>query len=348
MSSTLREQFRRIRTQENSFRTVQAALRYTAGIVAMLSMLPIGAAEAQEVWPARVVRMVNSLSAGSSADRLNRAYADALGARLNQRVLVDNRPGDGGNIAAQSVAKAPPDGYTLLLASTASLAIQTTYHAGRLGYDMRRDFAPISRVAQIPNGLFATPALPVDDFKGFVELVRVKPGQYSCASSGVGGLLHLTCELFKRTAGVDLLHVPHKGSTAFLPEIIEGRITIAFDNVPIYVPLVESRKLNALAVTSPQRSAVLPQVPTTAELGMPRLESMGLFGLFAPARTPEDIVKLLAHESVEVLRHPAMREVLLKQGMEPDPSSPDALREQLDDEIAKWARVMSEAGIKGE
>ena len=167
-------------------------------------------------------------------------------------------------------------------------------------------------------------------------------------SSGVGGLLHLTCELFKRTASVDLLHVPHKGSTAFLPEIIEGRITIAFDNVPIYVPLVEARKLKALAVTSPGRSAVLPQVPTTAELGMPRLESMGLFGLFAPARTPDDVVKRLASESMEVLGQPAMRDVLLKQGMEPDASSPEGLREQLDDEIAKWARVIREAGVKGE
>ena len=303
-------------------------------------------AHAQEVWPARPIRVVNSLSAGSSADRLNRAYADALSARLNQRVLVDNRPGDGGNIAAQSVAKSPPDGYTLLLGSTATLAIQATYHAERLGYDMRRDFAPVSKIAQIPNGLFAAPSLPVDDFKGFVALAKAKPGQFSCASSGVGGLLHLTCELFKKTAGVDLLHVPHKGSSAFLPELMEGRITIAFDNVPVYVPLVEARKLKAFAVTSRTRSAVLPNVPTTAELGMPAVESMGLFGLFAPARTPDDIVKTLSRESIEVLRQPALRDVLVKQGMEPDGSTPEALRSQLDDEITKWARVLKDADIK--
>jgi tripartite-type tricarboxylate transporter receptor subunit TctC len=307
---------------------------------------PVAATHAQEAWPARVIRVVNSLSAGSSADRLNRAYADALSARVNQRVLVENRPGDGGNIAAQSVAKAPPDGYTLLLGSTATLAIQATYHAERLGYDMRRDFAPISKVAQIPNGLFAAPSLPVDDFKAFVELAKTKPGQYSCASSGVGGLLHLTCELFKKTAGVELLHVPHKGSTVFLPELMEGRITIAFDNVPVYVPLVEARKLKVFAVTTRERSAVLPNVPTTAELGMPRLESMGLFGLFAPARTPDEVVKVLSRESIEVLRQPALRELLLKQGIEPAGSSPAALREQLDDEIAKWARVLKEADIK--
>jgi tripartite-type tricarboxylate transporter receptor subunit TctC len=307
--------------------------------------LSLQVAHAQEAWPARPVRMLNSLSAGSSADRLHRAYAEALSVKLNQRVLVENRPGDGGNIVAQIVAKSPPDGYTLLLASTATLAIQTTYHASRLTYDMRRDFVPVSHVAQIANGLFAAPNLPTDTFKGLVELAKAKPGQYSCASSGVGGLLHLTCELFKRTAGVELLHVPHKGSTAFLPEIMEGRVTIAFDNVPVYVPLVEARKLKALAVTSPKRTAVLPQVPTAAELGMPRLESMGLFGLFAPARTPEETVRVLARESIDVLRQPALRESLLKQGIEPAGTTPQVLREQLESEIAKWARVIKEAGI---
>ena len=321
-----------------------SVLHAVAVLAGLFAALP--AAHAQELWPSRPLRIVNSLSAGSSADRLNRAYADALAARLNQRVLVDNRPGDGGNIAAQSVAKAPADGYTLLLGSTATLAIQATYHAERLGYDMRRDFAPVSKVAQIPNGLFTAPNLPADSLKAFVELAKAKPGAYACASSGVGGLLHLTCELFKKTAGIDLLHVPHKGSTAFLPELIEGRITIAFDNVPVYIPLVEAKKLKILAVTTPQRAAVLPQVPTTAELGMPRLESMGLFGLFAPARTPDDAVKLLARESVQVLRQPALFEQLLKQGIEAEGSTPLALREQLESEITKWARVIREAGIK--
>ena len=307
-----------------------------------------GVACGQELWPSRPLRIVNSLSAGSSADRLNRAYADGLSAKLNQRVLVDNRPGDGGNIAAQNVAKAPADGYTLLLGSTATLAIQMTYHAGRLGYDMRKDFAPVSKVAQIPNGLFTAPNLPVDSLKGLIELAKAKPGAYSCASSGVGGLLHLTCELFKKVAGIDLLHVPHKGSTAFLPELIEGRITIAFDNIPIYIPLVEAKKLKILAVTTPQRAAVLPHVPTTAELGLPRLESMGLFGLFTPARTPEDIVRLLASASIEVLRQPALIEQLVKQGMEAEGSTPDALRAQLENEINKWARVIRDAGIRSE
>ena len=143
-----------------------------------------------------------------------------------------------------------------------------------------------------------TPVLPVDDLKAFVAHLKRNPaGQYTCASSGVGGLLHLTCELFKKTAGVEILHVPFKGSTAFRPELIEGRITMAFDNVPVYVPLVMSGKLKVLAVTAPQRAAILPYVPTTAELGMPGLVSMGLFGLFAPLNTPAEVVTLLSRES---------------------------------------------------
>jgi tripartite-type tricarboxylate transporter receptor subunit TctC len=223
-----------------------------------------------------------------------------------------------------------------------------TYNAGKLAYDLRRDLAAVSKVAQIPNGLFVTPAIGADSLGAFVAQAKARPGQYSCASSGVGGLLHLTCELFKKAAGIDVLHVPHKGSTGFLPDLVEGRITMAFDNVPVYVPLVEAGKLRVLAVTTAQRAAVLPGVPTMAELGMPRVESMGLFGLFAPPRTPADILALLSRESVEALNQDALRQSLLKQGIEPAGSSPQALREQVDSEIGKWARVIQEANIPRE
>ncbi len=224
-----------------------------------------------------------------------------------------------------TVVTAPPDGYTLLMASTASLAIQMTYSAGRLEYDLRRSLTPISKVAEIPNGLFVTPILPVDTLKAFVAYVKARPGQYTCASSGVGGLLHLTCELFKKTAGIAVLHVPFKGSTAFRPELIEGRITMAFDNVPVYVPLVAAGKLKALAVTTAQRAAILPDVPTTAELGMPGLLSMGLFGLFAPLNTPADAIARVSRESIAILREPKIRETLVKQGIEPGGSTPQDL-----------------------
>ena len=317
-------------------------------IAALYPVSPAHAQVSTETYPARVIRMINSLSAGSSADHLNRALADGISPRLNQRVIVENRPGDGGNVAAMAVVKAPADGYMLLMASTASLAIQMTYNASRLEYDLRKDLAPISKVAQIPNGLFISPTLPVDTLAAFVSYAKARPGQLSCASSGVGGLLHLTCELLKKTAGLDIVHVPYKGSTAIRPDLIEGRIALLADNVPVYVPLVQSGKLKVLAVTSPQRALVLPNVPTTTELGMPGLVSMGLFGLFAPLKTSDDIVSRLSRETVAVLRDPALREKLVKQGIEPAGSTPQELREQVDTEVNKWAGVIKDAKIDKE
>src|SRR5262245_22738358 len=317
-------------------------------LIFLCACLPGMAAAQGETYPARVIRMVNSLAAGSSADYLNRALADGLSARINQRVLVENKPGDGGNIAAMTVVKALPDGYTLLMASTASLAIQMTYSAGRIEYDLRKNLAPVSKVAEIPNGLFVTPALPADNLKAFVAYVKAKPGQYSCASAGVGGLLHLTCELFKKSAGVDVLHVPYKGTTAFRPDLVEGRVTMAFDNIPVYVPLVMAGKLKVLAVTAERRSAILPYVPTSAEAGMPSLLSVGLFSLLAPLNTPADTIAFLSRESVAVLRDPKVREMLVKQGIEPGGSTPQELRAQVESEIARWAKVIKDAEIKTE
>jgi len=316
--------------------------------LALASCLPatVAAQAPAEPYPSKVIRVVNSLSAGSSADFLNRALADGLSARINQRVIVDNRPGDGGNIAAMAVVKAPPDGYTLLMSSTASLAIQMTYNASRIEYDLRRSLAPVSKVAEIPNVLLVTPVLPVDNFKAFVAYVKARPGEFTCASSGIGGLLHLTCEMFKKTAGLDVLHVPFKGSTVFRPELIEGRITMAFDNIPVYVALIASGKLKALAVTSAQRAALLPDVPTTAELGMPGLLSVGLFSLFAPLNTPADVIALLSRESVAVLGDAKVRDTLVKQGIEPGGSTPENLRVQVEGEVARWAKVIKDAGIK--
>src|SRR5262249_24889004 len=183
--------------------------------------------------------------------------------------------------------------------------------------------------------------------KAFVAYLKAKPGQ-SCASSGVGGLLHLTCELFKKSAGVDVLHVPYKGSTGFRPDLVEGRITLAFDNIPVYVPLVMAGKLKVLAVTAERRSAILPYVPTSAEAGMPSLLSVGLFSLLAPLNTRADTIAFLSPESVAVLRAPKVREMLVKQGIEPGGSTPQELRAQVESEIARWAKVIKDAEIKTE
>ena len=317
-------------------------------ILSITAQLGIGTAHAQDrPYPTKVIRFITSLAAGSGADGFARSVAELLTRRLNQSVIVDPRPGAGGNLAAETVAKAPPDGYTLLMSSVASNAINATYYR-TLNYDFRRDFAPISKFGQIANGLFVGPDVPATNLGEFTALIKAAPGKYSCASSGTGGLLHLTCEMYKKAAGLEVLHVAYKGAAFFLPDLMVGRVTMVFDNIPIYIPLAKAGKIKILAVTTTTRSPVLPSVPTAAESGLPALESRGLFGLLAPAGTPNEIVQLLNREVVAVLNDGALREKLLQQGIEPEASSPEALRELIQTEIAKWARVIKEAGIQPE
>ena len=312
-----------------------------------IAQLESGLALAQDrAYPNKTVRLITSLATGSSADAFGRAVAEQLTRRLNQSVIMDPRPGAGGNLAAETVAKAAPDGYTLLMSSVASNAINATYYSS-LNYDFRKDFAPISKFGQIANGLFVGPGLPANSLAELTALAKAAPGKHTCASSGTGGLLHLTCEMYKKAAGIDVLHVAYKGAT-FSPDIIAGRVTLVFDNIPVYVPLVNAGKIKALAVTTPVRSPVLPNVPTAIESGLPGLESRGLFGLLAPAGTPGEIVQLLNREIAAVLNDPGMREKLLQQGIEPEASSPDGLRDLIQSEILKWARVIKDADIRPE
>jgi len=297
-------------------------------------------------YPNKVVRFITSLATGSSADAFGRTVADQLTRRLNQSVIMDPRPGAGGNLAAETVAKAAPDGYTLLMSSVASNAINASYYKS-LNYDFRKDFAPITKFGQIPNGLFVGTDLSANNLKELTTLLKAAPGKYSCASSGTGGLLHLTCEMYKKAAGLDVLHVPYKGAT-YQPDLIAGRVTLVFDNIPVYVPLVKSGRLKILAITSATRSPVLPFVPTAIEQGLPNFESRGIFGLLAPAGTPNEVIQMLNREIVAVLRDPAVRERLIAQGIEPETSTPEGLRDLIQSEITKWARVIKEAGITPE
>ncbi len=309
--------------------------------------LVIGTARAQDrPYPAKVVRFITSLAVGSGADTFGRAVAEQLTRRLNQSVIIEPRPGAGGNLAAETVARAAPDGYTLLMSSVASNAINATYYSA-LNYDFRKDFAPISKFGQIANGLFVGPDVPANNLAEFTAMIKAAPGKYSCASSGTGGLLHLTCELYKKAAGLNVLHVAYKGAT-YSPDIMAGRVTLVFDNIPAYIPLVQAGKMKILAVTTTVRSPVLPGVPTAVESGLPALVSQGLFGLLAPAGTSNEIVQLLNREAGVVLNDAALRERLLKLGIEPEASSPEGLRDLIQSEITKWARVIKEAGIRAE
>jgi len=297
-------------------------------------------------YPNKLARLVTSLGVGSGADSMTRVIAEQLTRRLNQSFIVDARPGVAGNIAAEFVAKAPPDGYTLFMSSLAANAINASYFK-TLNYDLRKDFVPISKFAHIANGLFVGPGMPANTLSDLTALAKAVPGKYSCASSGSGGLLHMTCEMYKKVAGIDVLHVPYKSSVIFLPELTVGSITMVLDNIPLYVPLVKAGKMKALAVTTSARSPVLPDVPTAIESGL-QMDARGLFGLLAPAGTPPQIVQLLNREVVAILSDKDLRDKLLQQGIEVESSTPDGLREMINQEIVKWAQVVKDAGVRAE
>lgn len=303
---------------------------------------------AQDKYPSKPVKFIISQTAGSGGDAFARSVAENLARRVNQSVVVDPRPGAAGNLAAEIVAKAAPDGYSLLHGSLSSLAIAVSYYKS-LNYDVRREFVPITRTGQIANALVVGAGVPANNINELTAMIKAAPpGKYTCASAGVGGLLHLTCELYKKSANVDVLHVPYKGTQFFLPDLMVGQITLAFDTLPIYVAQAKAGKVKILAVTSPGRSQVLPEVQTAIEAGLPTLVSVGLYGLFAPVKTAPEILQLLHRETSVALGDATLREKLLGQGIEIEPSSPEALRDLLQNEIVKWARVIKDAGITPE
>jgi tripartite-type tricarboxylate transporter receptor subunit TctC len=316
-------------------------------LAATLSAWFSAPAYAQEKpYPNRLVRITTSIGPGAGADGMLRAVAEQLTRRLGQSFIVDSRPGAAGMVAAEYAAKAPADGHTLFMSALAANAINVSYFR-TVNFDLRKDFAPISKFAQIANGIFVGPTFPANSLGELTAMAKSAPARYSCASTGTGGLLHLTCEMYKKAAGVDILHVPYKGSMIFLPEISVGSVSMVLDNIPVYVPLVKGGKMKALAVTTAVRSPVLPDVPTAIEAGV-NMDSRALFALLAPAGTPANIVQLLNREITAILNDKELRDRMLQQGIELDATTPDQLREIINQEIVKWARVIKEADIKPE
>lgn len=297
-------------------------------------------------YPAKPIHIIVPFPAGGATDILTRVVADKLGARLGQTMVVDNKPGAGANIGAEAAAKSAPDGYTLLMGSVASHAISVTYYKS-LGYDFRRDLVPISMVGHVPSVLVITNGLPVKTVPELIAYAKAHPGKLNFASSGTGALIHLTGEMFKQMAGIDIVHVPYKGTALFLPDLIDGRVSMSLDSMPPHLPHIKSGKLRALAVTSSKRSPVLPELPTVAET-LAGFESVAPYALFAPAGTPGDIVALINREVNAVLLMPDVRDKLAEQGIEVSGSTPDALAATVRNEITKWAKVIKDGNIKPE
>ncbi len=298
-------------------------------------------------YPSRPIRLLVPSTPGGSVDTLARAIGTRLSERFNQQVVVDNRSGAGGVIAGELTAKAPPDGYTLLMGTVASLASNVSLHK-KLPYDPVRDFAPVTLAATQNLMLVVNPSLPAKNVKELIALAKAKPGLITFASAGSGAGGHLSGELFKLLAGIDLLHIPYKGVAPALVDVISGQVSLTFPSLISAMPQVKSGKVRALAVTGAKRSQTVPDLPTMQEAGVPGYESATWYGVVAPSATPRDIVAKLNGEIVAILKQPELRDRLAADGADPWGSTSDEFSRHLKSEIAKWARVMKAAGIHAE
>ena len=301
---------------------------------------------AQGTYPAKPVRLVSPSSAGGGSDIIARILAPKLAERLGQQVIVENRPGAGTVIGSDHVAKAAPDGYTLL-AGLSTLATNPAL-IKKMPYDAVRDLAPISQVAQSPNVLVVHPSIPVRSVKELIAFVRARPGQLTFASAGVGTNPHMTFELFRSMAKLDAVHVPYKGSAPAITDLVGGHVAMMSATALTGIPQIRAGRLRGLGVTSAKRSASAPELPTLHEAGVPGYEATQWYGVLAPAATPPEIVKRLHAEIVEILKLPDVKERLAADGAEPVGDTPEAFGKFIRAEIAKWAKVARDAGIQPE
>jgi tripartite-type tricarboxylate transporter receptor subunit TctC len=314
-------------------------------IAALAGVLTFSGAAAADAYPGKPVRIVVPFAAGGAIDIIVRAGAQQLSKELGQQMLIDNRPGAGGNIGADMVAKSAADGYTLLAGTSATHGVNPALYT-KLSYDARRDFVPVAHIAGVPNVLVVTPVSGIHSLDDLVRQARANPGKLSYGSAGSGTSLHLAGELFRSEARVDLLHVPYEGAAPATTDLLGGQITMMFNTVPVALPLIRSGKLTALAVTARQRHFALPDVPTFAEKGYTSVESSTWVGLFAPAGTPREIVDKVAQALERAMRDKSVVDLLRQQGAEPQFMGTDAFARYVESEIARWASVVRAAGIK--
>lgn len=316
--------------------------------VALACMLAAaGSLATAQTYPSRPVRIIVPFPTGGGVDIVGRTVGEKLSARLGQAVVVDNRPGAGATLGTSIAAKSTPDGYTLLVGPVIGLAIAQAYYR-KLDYDLRRDFAPVSKIGFGTVVMVVPASLPANSVKEVIALARAKPGQLSFASSGTGGLIHLTGELFKQMTAIHIFHVPYKGTSQLLPDLIDGRVSMAIDSLPAHIPHIKSGKLKALGVARKTRSAQLPDVPTMTEAGVAGFESYTDYALYAPAGTPAATVAQLNREMVPILQLADVKTRLDAIGIEVAGSTPEALRKEVVDEVARWTKVIRDAQIKQE
>jgi tripartite-type tricarboxylate transporter receptor subunit TctC len=311
--------------------------------VVAFAALAAPAVHADAPYPTRTVRVVFGLSAGSSSDVMARIVAEKLGQKWGKPVIIENRPGAGGNIAADVVAKSAPDGYTLLL-SNVSIAIAPSYYRN-LNYDPVKDLIPVSELAIAPHVLCVNAALPIKSVKDLIAAAKAKPGELMYSSAGMGQTDQMATELFAQMAGIQMTHIPYKGGPQALQAVMAGEVALDFPGIAAALPMMQSGKIRCLAVSTSKRSHLFPDLPTLDEAGIKGYEHSLWNGIFAPTGTPSDIVAKVSADFAEVLRNPEIVERLAALGIEPVGSSPDAFNNFFRAEVAKWAAVIKTTGI---
>ena len=311
-----------------------------------LATLPLSAAA--QAWPAKPLRLVIPFPAGGATDIVGRLLAQKLGAALGQQVVIDNKPGAGGTIGADLVAKAPADGHTLLLATSSTHSIGPALNP-KMPYDAFKDFAPIAHVANAPSVLVVGAGFPKGNALDLIKTLKANPGKYNFGSSGIGTYPHLSAEMFKwRAGGLFVVHIPYRGTGLVVTDLIAGQITFLMDSIVSAQTHIKDGRVRALAVTGAQRSGSLPDVPTFTELGVPGLAFSNWFGFFAPAGTPADVVQRANRELNTLMRAPDVADRLRQLGADPVTGTPEAFAKVIRDEHDSWKAVIQRAGIKAE
>jgi len=321
----------------------------SAAVAALFAYTAIfaGSLLAQTAYPAKAIRYVVPFPAGGPLDIVARAIAQELNKSWGQPVVIDNRPGAGGNIGADLVAKAPADGYTILMGAVSTHAINVTLY-NKLPYDPIRDFAPVTLITSVPNVLVVHPSVPANNVKELIALAKSRPGQLNFASGSTGSAGHLAGELFNSMAGVRMTHIPYKGAAPAVVDLMAGHVSLMFDNMSSALPNIKATRVRALAVTTLKRSPLLPQLPTISDAGLRGFDIATWFGIFAPAGAPPDIVARLNSEIVRILHTPEMKERLALLGAEPIGNKPDEFAAFVKAEIPKYAKVIQASGARAD
>jgi tripartite-type tricarboxylate transporter receptor subunit TctC len=320
-------------------------MRRILGPISMVLAAIASSAAIAQAYPAKPVRLIVPFPPGGNTDILGRVMAQKLADAFGHQFFVENRAGGSGIIGAEAAANSPPDGHTVFLGTTGALSSAPALQP-KLAYDPVKSFAPISVLASAPVVVMVNGSMPVNSLKDFIEYAKARPGKLTYGSAGVGHFLHVAGEAFNAAAGVQLFHVPYKGVNQALVDMLAGRLDVMIDTIVIYAPYVQSGKLKALAVGQTRRLSRMPDLPTTAEAGLPGYEFASYFGLLAPAGTPADIVRRLNAEVVKALGTPDLIESLGKMGLEPYPTTPEQYAALIAEDGAKWKRLVSQVGIR--